>query len=121
MPYVYNALKTLRIIHPAIWRDEDVRNVHYMCVCCLPPPVPRSNHRPRPMLTRRAFAAPPFAPRSLDKPWQAPRNKPSASSADPSTQLLHGLWWDRYEEMLALMKKQEQSGWEVVDEWVKWD
>lgn len=43
-----------------------------------------------------------------------------ALSADESTEHLHSLWWDRYEEMLALMKQQENSGWEVVDEWVKW-
>lgn len=32
LPYVYNSLKTLRVIHQNIWRDEDVRNVHYMSV-----------------------------------------------------------------------------------------
>jgi hypothetical protein len=32
VPYIYNALKTLRIIHPDLWRDEDVRNIHYMSV-----------------------------------------------------------------------------------------
>jgi hypothetical protein len=32
LPYVYNALKTLRWegVHDAIWRDEHVRNVHYI-------------------------------------------------------------------------------------------
>ncbi|KAJ5777761.1 hypothetical protein N7520_001007 [Penicillium odoratum] len=32
LPYVYNALKTLRWkgIHDAIWRDESVKNVHYI-------------------------------------------------------------------------------------------
>lgn len=111
MPYVYNALKTLRIIHPNLWRDEDVRNIHYMCAGLI-----FAQQIPLPGLTTS-----PSSTRSLDKPWQAPRDKPTASSADPSTQYLHGLWWDRYEEMLALMKKQEDSGWEVVDEWVKRD
>lgn len=32
LPYVYNALKTLRWrgVHDAIWRDENVKNLHYI-------------------------------------------------------------------------------------------
>ena len=32
LPYIYNALKTLRRkdVHDAIWRDEMVKNVHYI-------------------------------------------------------------------------------------------
>lgn len=32
LPYVYNALKTLRWkgVHDAIWRDSEVKNVHYI-------------------------------------------------------------------------------------------
>ena len=32
LPYVYNALKTLRWpgVHDAIWRDEEVKNIHYI-------------------------------------------------------------------------------------------
>ena len=32
LPYVYNALKTMRMekVHRAIWRDEEVKNVHYI-------------------------------------------------------------------------------------------
>lgn len=32
LPYVYNGLKTLRgeKVHGAIWRDEEVKNVHYI-------------------------------------------------------------------------------------------
>lgn len=30
LPYIYNALKKLRIAHPAMWRDEEVKNVHYI-------------------------------------------------------------------------------------------
>ncbi|KAL4884983.1 nucleotide-diphospho-sugar transferase [Aspergillus karnatakaensis] len=32
LPYVYNALKTMRAegVHSAIWRDEEVKNVHYI-------------------------------------------------------------------------------------------
>ncbi|KAE8395363.1 nucleotide-diphospho-sugar transferase [Aspergillus alliaceus] len=32
LPYVYNALKTLRWagVHDAIWRDDEVKNVHYI-------------------------------------------------------------------------------------------
>lgn len=32
LPYIYNALKTLRWkgVHDTIWRDENVKNVHYI-------------------------------------------------------------------------------------------
>jgi lipopolysaccharide biosynthesis glycosyltransferase len=32
LPYIYNALKTLRWkgVHDAIWRDEKVKNIHYI-------------------------------------------------------------------------------------------
>lgn len=32
LPYVYNALKTLRWddVHASIWRDQEVKNVHYI-------------------------------------------------------------------------------------------
>ncbi|KAF8527980.1 nucleotide-diphospho-sugar transferase [Hysterangium stoloniferum] len=30
LPYIYNALKTLRVIHPELWRDEHVGCVHYI-------------------------------------------------------------------------------------------
>lgn len=32
LPYVYNALKTLRWkgVHDTFWRDDEVRNVHYI-------------------------------------------------------------------------------------------
>lgn len=32
LPYIYNALKTLRMkgVHDAIWRDENVKNIHYI-------------------------------------------------------------------------------------------
>lgn len=32
LPYIYNALKTLRWkgVHDAIWRDDEVKNVHYI-------------------------------------------------------------------------------------------
>jgi len=29
-PYIYNALKTLRTAHAPIWKDEEVKNVHYI-------------------------------------------------------------------------------------------
>jgi hypothetical protein len=30
LPWVYNALKTLRSIHKSLWRDEEVRCIHYI-------------------------------------------------------------------------------------------
>lgn len=32
LPWCYNALKTLRRIHKPMWRDEEIRCIHYMYV-----------------------------------------------------------------------------------------
>lgn len=29
LPYVYNSMKSVRIVHPRVWRDEDVKCLHY--------------------------------------------------------------------------------------------
>ena len=30
LPYIYNALKTLRVVHASLWRDDDVKCIHYI-------------------------------------------------------------------------------------------
>ena len=30
LPYVYNALKTLRTIHAPMWRDDRLKNIHFI-------------------------------------------------------------------------------------------
>ena len=30
LPWYYNALRTLRVVHPHLWSDEEVRCVHYI-------------------------------------------------------------------------------------------
>jgi len=30
LPYIYNALKTLRVIHKDLWSDDDVKCIHYI-------------------------------------------------------------------------------------------
>ena len=30
LPYIYNALKTMRWVHSEIWRDDKVKNIHYI-------------------------------------------------------------------------------------------
>jgi hypothetical protein len=40
IPYVYNALKTLKTAHTDIWNDDDVRNVHYMYALAFHPSSP---------------------------------------------------------------------------------
>ncbi|KAH8080127.1 nucleotide-diphospho-sugar transferase [Filobasidium floriforme] len=78
--WCYNALKTLRKVHPGVWRDDEIRCLHYI----------------------------------LDKPWEHLRSDPSADATGT-----HEWWWEKYEDVLAEMKRVEGSGWEVVDRWVK--
>lgn len=30
LPYVFNALKTLPTVHPAVWKEDDLKCVHYI-------------------------------------------------------------------------------------------
>jgi lipopolysaccharide biosynthesis glycosyltransferase len=45
LPYIYNALKTLRLpdVHGTIWRDDQVKNVHYI-LSPKPWDMPRDQH-----------------------------------------------------------------------------
>ncbi|KAI5451181.1 hypothetical protein NCC49_002057 [Naganishia albida] len=82
LPYVYNALKTLRTSHKQLWRDDEVKNIHYI----------------------------------LDKPWDV---VPEPGASWPMTGEVfadvHGWWWDKYRDVLAVMKQRPGSGWELVD------
>jgi lipopolysaccharide biosynthesis glycosyltransferase len=29
-PYIYNALEPMRTVHAQVWRDDDIKNIHYL-------------------------------------------------------------------------------------------
>jgi hypothetical protein len=108
LPWCYNALKTMRYWHAGetgFWRDEEVRNVHY--ICDKPwkrRPELKSDAPPTPDLTAPANPLEePINPKSkytcnpgrFLETYDAELGIP-AEEADAVT---HGWWWDAYEQM----------------------
>lgn len=70
LPYIYNALKTLRWpgVHDAIWRDDEVKNVHYI-----------------------------LTPNPWDE-LDADSNLRAGLARDPRNETSHGWWADAHKE-----------------------
>lgn len=76
LPYVYNALKTLRwrTVHDTVWRDDDVKIVHYI------------------------FAKKPWTSRTLEE-------KDVRDEWEASDKLLHEWWWEVDDERKKIEKE----------------
>ncbi|WWD17979.1 hypothetical protein CI109_102425 [Kwoniella shandongensis] len=125
LPWWCNALKTLRAVHKDIWRDEEVRLIHYI----LDKPW---NKRPAslPAYTDTINQLP-LTPISPDGSTNGPPRRPlprglldSVKSAAPQESLrdyeeVHKWWWIVYEDLLDEMKTRGDERWKEVDQWVK--
>ncbi|KAJ5492649.1 hypothetical protein N7539_001395 [Penicillium diatomitis] len=78
IPYIYNALKTLRWkgVHDAIWRDENVKNVHYI-----------------------------LSPKPWDE-WHAQQRGEQAQDSEKSKDPSHAWWISLNEERIEAEKAQ---------------
>lgn len=124
LPWCYNALKTMRYWHAGetgFWRDEEVRNVHYICDKPWKRRPQRKNGEDTPV-DLDAPANPlgePINPRSkytctpgrFLETYDAELGIP-AEEADAVT---HGWWWDAYEQMRAHLVKDGYASLEYLD------
>lgn len=76
--WYYNALKTLRHVHPNEWSDEEVRCVHYIFP---------------------------------EKPWQ---RRVDPQEVQQLYGLLHGWWWQHFDELGNEMRTTDPEGWDLV-------
>ena len=78
IPWYFNALRTLHSAHPRLWRESEIRCLHYI-----------------------------FA----DKPWHARITPPGS---DEGFDVMNGWWWERFDELGEVMKKNDPQGWKLV-------
>ncbi|WWC58394.1 uncharacterized protein I303_100934 [Kwoniella dejecticola CBS 10117] len=130
LPWWVNALKTQRAVHQDMWRDEEVRLIHYILdkpwdhrpltlapykstSTQLPPtPITPSNF---PSISDKAEKARRPLPESL---INAVRNTPKQDSLT-NYDAVHSWWWLVYEELLDEWKAENRLGWREIDQYVK--
>lgn len=115
LPWCYNALKTMRYWHSGsngFWRDEEVRNVHYICDKPWKRRPARKNPSSAAEETQEEDLEAPA--NSLDNPIN-PRSRYTVNHgrfldtydaelgipAEEADAVTHGWWWDAYEQMRA--------------------
>ncbi|WWC61245.1 uncharacterized protein I303_103826 [Kwoniella dejecticola CBS 10117] len=109
IPWIYNAIKTMRYWHGNFYNDEEVRNLHYIC---------------KKPWTYRPTPNPPDLAKTTGKVYKVESGDYYAQVRDGEVGLdekradavTHGWWWEEYEEMLDDMR-QRGYGWiEMVED-----
>lgn len=122
LPWCYNALKTMRYWHGNFWRDDEVRNVHYIC----DKPWKR---RPERKAEGDVVDADPEAPANpLDEPINPASRytcKPGrfleihdadlGVPAEEADAVTHGWWWDAYEQMHDRLVREKYGSLEYLE------
>ncbi|WVW82090.1 hypothetical protein I302_104095 [Kwoniella bestiolae CBS 10118] len=128
LPWWCNALKTQRAVHKDMWRDEEVRLIHYI----LDKPW---NHRPTSLAPHQPSPTPlpptPITPSnfsSIQSKTSEKRPLPAGlldavKSTPPQESLtnydsVHAWWWIVYEDLLDEWKGTDLVGWREVDKYV---
>ncbi|KAK8865836.1 hypothetical protein IAR55_000984 [Kwoniella newhampshirensis] len=144
LPWWCNALKTLRSVHKPIWKDGEVRLIHYILdkpwnkrPVSLPPyqstihelpltpdsPESYPNHPSNNVggggentttTSNEPIRRRPLPPRLLDA---VKKTGPQESLRDYEE--VHKWWWIVYEDLLDEMKGSGDERWKEVDQWVK--
>ncbi|WWC66588.1 uncharacterized protein I206_100491 [Kwoniella pini CBS 10737] len=126
LPWWCNALKTQRSVHKNMWKDQEVRLIHYI----LDKPW---DHRPvnlPPYKSKRMELPPtPTTPSNYSNHTNEKRNLPesliNAIKNTPKQESItnydavHSWWWLVYEELLDEWKAENRLGWREIDQYVK--
>ncbi|KAJ9113229.1 hypothetical protein QFC22_006068 [Naganishia vaughanmartiniae] len=134
LPWCYNALKTMRYWHGNFWRDDQVRNVHY--ICDKPwkrrPALKHAHHHQaegeddhssqQDNAERSPAANPvdqPINPTSRYKctpgPFLEIRDEELGLPAEQADAVTHGWWWDAYDQMRAGLQERGYGSLRYLD------
>lgn len=78
IPWYFNALRSLHSVHPVLWRENEIRCLHYI-----------------------------FA----DKPWHT---RITPSGCDKGFDVMNRWWWERFDDLGDIMKRNDPEGWRLV-------
>ncbi len=108
LAWCYNALKTMRYWHGNFWRDEEVRNLHYIC--------------DKPWKRRPGVANDEGGGSGKEGKYTVDAGEfegifdaKLGIPAEQADAVTHGWWWDEFDQMRAKMVKDEYAGLEVLD------
>ncbi|OCF33313.1 galactinol synthase [Kwoniella heveanensis BCC8398] len=134
LPWWCNALKTLRAVHQDVWRDEEVRLIHYILdkpwhrrPAHLAPHVSITDLPPTPITASNGPLGRHFGDES-DKPIRRPlpaglldavRSTDKSQESLTDYQDVHGWWWIVYEDLLDDYKAVGDERWKLIDRHVK--
>jgi len=93
LPWIYNAIKTMRYWHGTFWRDQEVKNLHYIC----DKPWKRRPEKDHAGSGKKYAVNAGKYTTYFDGELGLP-----AEEADAIT---HGWWWEEYEDMRDAMVK----------------
>lgn len=91
IPWTYNAIKTMRYWHGNFYRDEEVRNLHYIC------DKPWNRRPTRDTLEGRQRTGQVYLVRSGD--FEHVKDAVLGLPAEEADAVTHGWWWEEYEKL----------------------
>ncbi|WRT63975.1 uncharacterized protein IL334_000902 [Kwoniella shivajii] len=126
LPWWCNALKTERAVHKNIWKDEEVRLIHYILdkpwnhrPTCLAPHESTHIQLPPTPITPTSSSMTKIARRPLpDGLLEAVKSTPSQKSLTDYDDV-HAWWWIAYEDLLDEWKRENKQSWREIDAYVK--
>lgn len=104
----YNALKTMRYWHGAFWRDEEVKNLHYICL---------KPWKRRPELSQgKSTAGGKYTVDAGD--FKDIKELDLGVPEEQADAVTHSWWWDEYEEMRDELERDGYGELEYLEKWM---
>jgi len=111
LPWYYNALKTMRYWHGKFFRDEDVRNLHYI----VDKPWQRRPQRNDEGMRKETGCVFRVEPGEFGEVNDESGGYTLGLPAHEADAVTHGWWWEEYEEMVVEMRETGYSKWEYLE------
>ncbi|KAK6902823.1 hypothetical protein I203_108083 [Kwoniella mangroviensis CBS 8507] len=108
IPWIYNAIKTMRYWHGNFYTDHDVRNLHYIC---------RKPWKYRPKYnTPEEYERTGNVYKVEAGEYSQVKDNDVGFNEREADAVTHGWWWEEYDCMLGQMRKSGYEWCELVDE-----
>ncbi|WWC85385.1 uncharacterized protein L201_000248 [Kwoniella dendrophila CBS 6074] len=107
IPWIYNAIKTMRYWHGNFYQDDKVKNLHYICKKPWTYRPIKNSEKER-NITGNIY--------SIDSgEYEQVKDNDVGRDEKRADAITHGWWWEEYENMLDDMRKNGYSHIEMVE------